>query len=59
MKLGTTVRATSGRGPVVEGRFAGEDFDVRGGKWIKVNVAPKGKPAVIKRYRPKAVVKAE
>lgn len=59
MKLGTTVKATSARGTVVEGRFAGEDFDVRGGKWIKVNVAPKGKPAVIKKYRPKAVVKAE
>lgn len=61
LKLGQAVRATAAGGAVTEGRYAGTVDVTRkdgkpGGVMVRVNIAPKGKPAEYKSYRPKAVV---
>ena len=53
-KPGQGVIGTSAQGVETTGRFAGIDQTDRG-EWVNVNIGAKGKPAVIKRYRPKAV----
>ena len=53
-KPGQAVIGTSAQGVETTGRFAGIDQTDRG-EWVNVNIGAKGKPAVIKRYRPKAV----
>ena len=53
-KPGQAVIGTSAQGVETTGRFASIDQTDRG-EWVNVNIGAKGKPAVIKRYRPKAV----
>lgn len=53
-KVGQEVVGTSGHGQKTKGRFVSME-DTDRGLWVNINVAPKGKPAEIKRYRPKAV----
>ena len=53
-KPGQAVVGTSGHGQKTNGRFAGVEVNASGA-WVMVNIAAKGKPAEIKRYRPKAV----
>lgn len=53
-KPGQAVIGVSGHGQKTSGRFAGVEVNASGA-WVMVNIAPKGKPAEIKRYRPKAV----
>lgn len=57
MKIGQQVKATSARnGVVTVGRVHAKRSTERNGDWIDVNISPKGRPAVIKTYRPKMVV---
>lgn len=58
MKLGQEVKAKAARGAFTTGRYASKSVDGRGSTWLKVNVAPKGKPAVVKLYRPSQVTEA-
>lgn len=53
IKVGQDVKVRSTRtGELSIGRFAGKTkLDKSPGEWLKVNVAPKGKPSEIKHYR--------
>lgn len=53
-KLGQEVIGTSATGAETKGRYAATR-DTHRGLWIDINISPKGKPAVLKGYRPKAV----
>lgn len=53
-KPGQALIGTSGHGHKTSGRFAGVEVNASGA-WVMLNIAPKGKSAEIKRYRPKAV----
>lgn len=53
-KQGQEVIGTSANGNETKGRYAGTRGTHRG-LWIDINIAPKGKPADLKGYRPKAV----
>ena len=52
-KPGQEVIGTATNGNETRGRFAG--YRDERGPWVDINVAPKGKPAQLKGYRPKAV----
>jgi len=55
VKIGTPVIATPSRNPIeVHGRYHGKREE-SSGLWIDVNIAPKGKPAQIKSFRPAQV----
>ncbi|AXY83328.1 hypothetical protein [Acidovorax phage ACPWH] len=55
-KQGQAVIATSSRNGIkTPGRFWSRSTAEGTGEWIEVNTAEKGKPAEIKRYRPKQV----
>lgn len=57
-KIGAAVIATTSRSAIkVEGRFAGSRTEPSG-LWFDVNIAPKGKKAEIKSFRPAQVVPA-
>lgn len=58
IKIGAAVVATTSRSAIkFAGRFAGSRKEPSG-LWVDVNVAPKGKPAQIKSFRPAQVVLA-
>lgn len=52
-KPGQVVIGTAANGNETTGRFAG--YREERGPWVDINIAPKGKPAQLKGYRPKAV----
>lgn len=52
-KPGQAVIGTAASGKETTGCFAG--YREERGQWIDINIAPKGKPAELKGYRPKAV----
>lgn len=54
LKLNQHVVVKPGRGEPLSGRYAGTRT-TESGAWVDVNVAPKGKQAQIKSFRPAQV----